>query len=153
MAERDGENEAATGAPGTVELSGQTYLVGQPTDQDFATLRNHLRKSLQNPFQAIAEDLKYLPPEYRAVAIEAATKLKAGGGVELTEAYIRERLMEPAGAAFLTWLLIRKNHPDVTLEQLRTHFTEATTQDILAKLYEASGLGVVASGKGIGRAG
>jgi hypothetical protein len=153
MDDVNGQNEAAAGGPGSIELAGRTYLVGQPNDQDFAAIRNRLRANLQNPIQAIAEDLKYLPRQYHDAAIKAAVALKAGGGAELTESYIRERLIEPDGASFLGWLMIRKHHPEVTLEDIRPHFTAETTSQILAKLYEASGLEAVQGGKGIGRTG
>lgn len=147
------QNEAVANGQGTIELGGVTYLVSPPNDTDFATLRRHLKKQLANPLHAIAEDLKGLPPDVRQAAIKAAVELQSGGGAELTESYIRTRLMEPAGAAFLAWLVVRKSHPDVTLEALAPHFTEESTPVLLAQLSEASGLDGAARGKATGRSG
>jgi hypothetical protein len=145
------KNEAAAGAPGTIELGGTTYLVAQPDDRTFAALNKHFREQMQNPIQAIADDLKYLPPEYRRMAIDAAVALKAGGGVEVSEAFIRERLMEPAGCAFLAWLLILPNHPEVTQEAVRAHVTPDNVMDTNARLFAASGMKALVEGKTTGR--
>jgi hypothetical protein len=145
-------NVKVSGGPGSIELGGVTYLVGQPDDRLFTTLHDHCRKQAKNPIQAIADDLQYLPAEYRKDAIKAAVELKSGGGAELTAAGVQEYLFSPAGCAFLTWLMIRKEQPDVKLETIRPHVTETNVHDILAQLGKASGLEAVMPGK-VGRGG
>ncbi len=140
-------NEAVTGAPGTIDLGGQTYLVAQPTDEDFATLRSHLKAKLDSPLKAIADDLKYLAPADRAEAIKAAVALKTGGGAELTPQYVQEQLMQPPGAAFLAWLLVRRNHPDVKLDDVKAAVTGDNVLAVLADLKRASGMEAAAGGK------
>ena len=153
MQSNGNQNETAAGGLGTVEIGGVTYLVRPPTDVDFATLRRHLKKELENPLHAILPDLKGLPPDVRAEAIKAAVELKAGGGAKLTEEYVREKLFQPAGAAFLAWLLIRDQHPGLELETLRPHFTDDNAGERLADLYRAGALEDAAGGKATGRPG
>ena len=133
-------NELATGGPGSAEIGGTLYLVGQPNDQDFAAIRDFIRKKLRNPFQAIAEDLKYLPRELWDAAVRAATELKAGGGAEPTPEFFRQQAAEPDVVAFMAWLLVRKNHPDATYESIRPHVTAANVEAVSAALYDASGM-------------
>jgi hypothetical protein len=149
----EGENEAAAGGPGFLQLNGTTYLVGQPTAQDMAALHRYFRERLQNPLAAIAGDLESLPPQYRAAAIKAAVELRAGGGAELTPGYVGEQLLQPHGCAMLAWLLIRKNHPEVTLEKIAPHVTAENASDVLAKLGAASGMAGVTDPKAAGRTG
>jgi hypothetical protein len=144
-------NEAVSGGPGVLELGGTTYLVGQPDDRTFRTLLAHLRSKIKTPLTAVAEELAAMPPEMRALvqsgAISEAVKIKAGGGVELTQSYVQEELMKPAGAAFLAWLLIRKEQPDAKLAEIEPHVTDDNVVEVLAKLMTASGLEAVIAGK------
>jgi hypothetical protein len=150
---REESNEAVANAPGTIELGGRTYLVSQPTDQTFAALHKFLRERQQSPIQAVADDLKYLPPEYRRMAIDAAVALKAGGGSGVTEEFARQQLMEPHGCAYLLYLLIRPEQPDTTLETIRALVTPDNVMDLYAKLHPAAGLAGLDAGKANGRGG
>jgi hypothetical protein len=136
----DEANDVITGAPGTIELGGKTYLVGQPDDQVFATLKGYLAERLQSPFQAIADDLKFLSAADREAAIRAAVALKAGGGVDVTQAFADKQLRQPHGCAFLAWLLIRKEQPEAKLEDIHKAVTQDAVIDVLAKLYTAAGM-------------
>jgi hypothetical protein len=113
------KNERAAGAPGPVTLGGRTYLASPPSDRHFGTLHNHLRRKLQTPFQAIADDLKGLPPHLQEAAVRAAVELKAGGGAAMTHQFVADQLQTPDGCAFFCWILIRDNHPDVELKTVR----------------------------------
>ena len=140
----DNANEHAANGCGTVTVGGTTYLVGQPTDQDMATVRNYFRRRLQAPLAAVAEELAGLTPAQRALvgdaAVRAAVELKAGGGAGMTPSFFAEQLRTPDGAAFLVWTLVRKNHPGVTLETVRTGVTEENAPALVADVFEASGM-------------
>jgi hypothetical protein len=133
-------NMAVSGAKGTLVLGGSTYLVDPITDTIFGTIGKWLRKRMKNPLAAIADDLKHLPKHLQEVAVKEAVALKAGGGAEMTRAYLEQQLFEPEPCAFLVWLLIRGNHADVTHEFLIPLVTEASPERVLSELYSAAGL-------------
>lgn len=136
-------NQLATGAPGTIKIGDQTYLVSQPSRADYMTLRKHLAGVLKRtkiaPLAAIAPELAGLPPEFQKMAIEAAVKIKESGR-EATNDNITELLMEPAGVAFWAWLLIRKNEPAVSLAEFEKAITVENVDAIAADLLAANGL-------------
>lgn len=140
-------NTIAAGGPGVIRLGEQTYLVGQPDDRDFAAILAYVEEHAISPMQGVAEDLKYLPPHLHAVAIKAAVEVKAAGGVEMSEAFTQKHLMQPAGTTFLAWLLIRKEQPAVTREELAPLITTDNAIMVLGKLIQASGLEAILAGK------
>jgi hypothetical protein len=146
-------NEAVAGALGTLELGGRTYLVSQPDDRTFASIHKEFRKNAPTPIKAVSKELEDLPPQYRATAIKAAVELTAGGAVDLSESFIREQLQEPRGCAFLVYLLVKPQQPDVTLETIVPFVTAENLSDILVKVYEASGMKALVQGKVNGRTG
>jgi hypothetical protein len=148
-------NELATAAPGSVEIGGATYLVAQPNDQDMAALRQYLRKQIESPLAAVAEELAAMSPSLRAVvqesAIRAAVEYKASGNNKLAPEYVQEQMMRPHCVAFLAWLLAKKLQPGLTLEAIKPHVTEDNASTILEALYRESGMEAVVEGKAGGR--
>jgi hypothetical protein len=147
----DDANEQATGAPGPLTLGGRTFLVTAPSDETFAALRIYLKQRLRSPLAVIAEELDSLPPKYRQQFIDAAVKTKAGGGADLTSAYVEEQLLQPHGCAYLVWLLARPNTPGLTLEEVTPLVTPDNVTAVLSDLYAASGMETL--GKDPGRSG
>lgn len=145
-------NESVAGAQGTITVAGTTYVVNPVTEQAFATLSKWMRKRLADPLAAIAGSLAGLPKHLQEIAVREAVQLKAGGGVDMTSAYIQQQLFEPEPCAFLLWTLIRGNHPTVTLEGLTAAVTTAGAEQVLADLYEAAGLSALEK-NGNGRTG
>lgn len=115
-------NQLATGSPGSIQIGEQTYLLSQPLKGDFVTWRKHVtalwKKRNAKPITAVADQLKDLPPELQQMAVAEAVKLGAGNLEPDTQALLG-MLTDPDAVAFFAWLLIRKNHPDVTLDALK----------------------------------
>lgn len=139
-------NHVATGAPGSIELDGKTYLVGQPTDADFVAVRRYLNKTFtekaKSPIAATVAEINKiegLSAEDRATMLKEAVALQPSGPRASTEAFT-DLLFEPEACSFLAWLLIRKNHQEVTLEDIRATITDENLDSILADLFKASGL-------------
>jgi hypothetical protein len=125
------QNEKVSGGPGVLTLGPRTYLVGQPDDRIFTTLMSWLQDKQaaeDSPIKKIADDLQYLTPEQQAVAMQ-------------------KHIMTPEGASFLTWLLVRKEQPEVKLEDLSPHVTKDNFAEVLARLMTEGGLEAVIRGK------
>lgn len=137
--EKEQANEIATGAPGTVSLNGETYLVSQPTVATFMTVRQWIRKRLKSPLEAVAPHIKHLPPELQAEVIKHAVSRQESGS-ELTDDRLQAEISTPEGTAFLLWLLARPHHPETTPKTFLPHLTEDNVFGILADLLTATRL-------------
>ncbi len=137
--------ENATAAPGSIELGGRTFLVAQHTPADVMALRKRLKKHVKDPLSMYADlvsDPKFrrLPKKVRDTLAEEAGRLRMQGDVSLTADMAEDMLQEPRHCAFLAWLLIRKLHPDVTLEALADLITDDNAAAVYADLARESGM-------------
>jgi len=138
-------NENVAGAQGTIVLAGSTYLIDQVTDKHIATLHKHLRKHMKSPLASIAESLNGLPLELQKAAISEAVQLQANGGAEGNNAFYRDAMLSSAGCGFLLWVLVKKSHPELSLEKCVAMVTEVTPEIAMTELAEASGMGRMTS--------
>lgn len=134
-------NQLATGAPGTIVLGGETYLVSQPTKQDFVTLRKHLaamfRAKAESTYASMKADLVDMPPDIRAIAIAEIVKSNKR---EPTDSELEDLLLEKDGVAFWAWVLIRKTQPAVKLKTIRDAIDDGNVDGMIAELLDAGGL-------------
>lgn len=144
-------NELAVSRQGSVKIGDTTFLVSQPTDQDMGTLLAWVRKRQRDPLTMLGESLDGVPAKYHKEVIKATVEVKHAGGAMPSDAFIHDQLSTPEGTAFLAWLLVRKAHPDATLESLSKVITAANAPDILAELYDQSGMKAAAEGKAVGQ--
>lgn len=145
------KNERVAGAPGPIQIGGVTYLATPPSDVEFGALHKYLREKLADPIQSVAKSIAGLPMYLQKIAINAAVEIQTGGGAKLTDEFVGQQVTQPDGCAYLAWLLIRKQHPDVTLETIRAAIPDnETAMRVLGDLYDAAGLRALA-GKAAGR--
>lgn len=141
------ELEQITGAGGTLSLGGQTYLLKQLNLSDYAQIQAWLRQRLPRPFQVVAEALKDLLPlkEMDPAAYEATRKelmlaamedAKKGDGVGADPVMVEQALNSPDGMAYILWLCIRKEHPEVKLETIDAALKTENIGEVKKKLDE-----------------
>lgn len=139
--------DSPASGPGTIELGGKTYLVSKPTDSDIASIGDYVRKQakkIYNPVKSLLEDLKDLPKDLQEVALKEAIRLKNDG--EPPEQLLVDIMTSPLGARFLAYMLIRKNHPEVTLKDFETLITDDNCMEVYVDLDHASGMDKVKKG-------
>jgi hypothetical protein len=141
------KNDAATAGPKLVVIGGVSYLASPLDDRSHTALLDWVKKRLRNPLLEVADDFDKLPPAMQEKAVKAALELKTAGGVTPGPEAYREQLSKPAGCAFLAWLMIRRDHPTVPLEALQAAITEDNAVQIMADLFEASGLAALGKGR------
>jgi hypothetical protein len=139
-------NREATGAPGTVTLAGQVYLIAQPTPANMVTIWKHLaaswKKRNADPIGAVAAKLKGLPSNVQEIAIREAVRLNAGN-TEPDNAALTPLLLEAEGVAFAYWLLINKAGQKIELAKVQEAITEDNVDDYVAEFMHAVGLAAV----------
>ena len=136
------ESEATISAPGTIKLGNTTYLVAKPSEKDVFAVFFHAKKEakkLFNPIQEVTDALRGLPvsEQQKTELLLQAHRVKVSG--EEPEDASTAYLTSPRGAAFYAWMLIRKEHPGVTLEEIQGLITEDNVVSVFADLDEASG--------------
>ena len=92
-----------------------------------------------NPLREVTEALEGLPVSEEAKTALLLQAHRVRISREVPPEAITEWLTSPAGCAFYGWLLIRVNHPGITLEHVRGHIDEQNCLAIFADLDEASG--------------
>jgi hypothetical protein len=139
------ELEQMTGAGGTIVLGGKTYLLKQLSLGDYAQVQAWLRQRMPKPFAVVAdalkdlEPLKAIDPEGYAEArklllLSAMEDAKSADGAGAPPELVEQALNSPDGVAFLLWLCVRKSHPDVQYEGLRTLVLDEDLSSIKSKL-------------------
>ena len=122
--------ETMTAAGGTIVLGGRTYLMKQLTLGDYGQVQTWLRQRLPKPFAVVADALKDLEPirafdpegyaEARKQLLLAAMEdAKRGDGTGAPPEMVADCLNSPDGIAYLVWLCVRKEHPEVAYETIR----------------------------------
>jgi hypothetical protein len=133
-----------TGAAGTIELGGRTFLLRDLTFRDRAQLKEWVRSRVKRPMTLALEALKDLEPlkqsdpeTYRALAdkmtMEAFKEHKEG---HVSEQAALALLDSMDGAAFFLWLRIRHEQPNVTLEEVRVLLENEDPKALARKLKE-----------------
>lgn len=146
MAVESVESEGLVSAPGTIQLGGKLYLCAKPTERDVFSVFFYAKKEakkLFNPFREVIDSLSDLPvtEDQKKELLLQAGRVKSSGEVPYDA--ISNYLTSPSGAAFYAYVLLRKEQPEVKLEELRKLITEENVLDIFADLDEASGANLI----------
>ena len=142
----DDKDTPTTSAPGSVTVKGTTYLVDQfTTGSVFAVYDWAMERARKeyNPFKETMDAIAGLgvPPEQQTALLLQAQRVKQVG--EVPEELITRVLRSREGAAFALWVLTRKYHPDVTLEQLTAYIDESNRIDVYVEIDRASGANAI----------
>lgn len=149
-------NDRATStaaANGSILLGGKVYLVGQPTEQDAMTVAVFLRKRAKSKAMRLQDDPEFqlLPEDERRRLVLAAATEKFKDDIPFDAYAVMDLLASAEGTRFLAFVLLRKNHPEITYESLATLITEENAFGVYLELNAASGM--EALGNLVGRAG
>ena len=112
----NGLNRAA-GSPVSIEIGGQTYIMEPLTLRDFGTLEAEYLKNKPNPLKQVAEAKEFLNDEDFQVLLTQAYR-DAMEVNKATSEEIAQWLDTPAGISFSAWISMRKNHPELSREEV-----------------------------------
>ena len=131
---------------GSIVLGDKTFLVSKPSERDVFTIFTNAQKMAKKLFNPIKETMDSIDglnitEETKLAILLQAHRVKSSGEIPIDA--ISDYLTSPAGCQFYAWILIRKNHPDITLEFLKQHITEDNNIYVYADLDEASGVNLI----------
>lgn len=122
-----------------IEYQGRTYIIGAATQGDFRHLKQVVREKLGDPVQAINKLDGLTGPDRRYLLDRAYEDMTAGVRPVSARAVLAW-LEGEEGGAYMLWLLLRHNHPEVTLELAREIAESVEADELRAKMDLASGM-------------
>lgn len=139
------KNDAVCAPPRPLVLGERTLLLSPPTLSDTAGIAAEARRLLagQTPLGSLVNDpaFKLLPAACQVEAVREAAKVQVSGdGQNLSGMSLVEELAKPELLGFAIWVLARKNHPGLTLEEIRPAITEDNSGALFVDFLEASGM-------------
>lgn len=135
--------QKATGAAGTVTLGDQTYLLTRAKAKDLAQWRAFIKKKMANapdPFDRIRDSLKLLSSRDRKEVLKLAYENRIAS-TSLDSPQAREIMEGTEATAFLLWLSIRNEHPDVKYEDILARTEECDLSTLHEALDAINGMG------------
>lgn len=127
----DGIREMA-GSPVPALLDGQTYLLGPWTLQDSGVIEHLVLRGRKKPHEALASLLPGLEERAQDKLLELAYRDELRGA-RATKEEMLEFLSSDFGETVRLWLMLRHNHPEISMEraaQLRERALEAVSEAI-----------------------
>ena len=148
MEELTESEQASTlaGAPSPITVKGRVFLIEKSTTaQVFSIYEWALERAGReyNPFREVCDALKGLSitDDQKASLLMQAHRVKMAG--EVPGDALTKCLRSKDGVAFQLWMLTRKHHADVTLEECGSLIDDTNRVDTYVAIDAASGANVV----------
>lgn len=111
----DGLHEL-TAALASIEIDGQAYRLSPLRARDYGEIERRILSGRPKPLDVVLPRLAGLPEPQQRLLLELAYKdERAGSRVSLDE--MHEWLSTVEGRVYRFWLMLRREHPDVSLEK------------------------------------
>jgi hypothetical protein len=121
---------------------GQRYELPGTNDEDFQEIERFLLENRVNPLLAIKDELAAVrdDPRLTEMLVDRAYRdmRKAPNVDQISQSEVADYLNTRDGTVHALWLMIRRQHPEVTWEQTRTMFSEVSTAEAQKRLDDAS---------------
>jgi len=109
-----------------IKLGGDTYYVKPPSRDGIAEFEKFVLDHRLSPLDIAKSKLEGLTPEQQRDLLREALARESSMPNAITEADFAAALDTREGAAMMFWLMIRENHPGITLERIETIVENAT---------------------------
>ncbi len=121
----------AVGSGVTVVIGGKTYILSPFTYRDRGMIEQEILKRRVTPLKIAQDHIEGLDPllqeKLLGKALDDTTKLPN----YTTDADTDEFIASDFGIVFAVWLSLRKQHPQVTIEELQDAFDEMDADDVV----------------------
>lgn len=111
----DGVYEMA-GSPTPVTIDGKTYLLGPLTAEDAGTIEQEILSERRKPADVLETLLPKLEPTQQRLLLEIAWTDEVRGP-RVKHRDVLDWLSTKRGEIFRVWLLLRRNHPEITRDE------------------------------------
>lgn len=114
-----------TASPSEVKLAGQSFTMTPLTDKEFGEFENWLRQRPIRIAMDHSRQIEGLNPAEKETLLKQAMEISNRVSMSSTEGLQIMATLE--GAAFLTWLSLRKHQPELTPDKIQGMFTDDRT--------------------------
>ena len=130
MSKRRNRNKKKRKLPGfPLRLGSKTYYMTPPDQDGMRQLENWILEHRQSPLDIAKTKLDGLTPEQQNALLAEALRMEATLPNSITEDEYAAMLDTREGAAMTFWLMLRKNHPEVQLEDVESIVEQATAEE------------------------
>lgn len=139
--QRDGLNRVA-GSPGVLEYGGVSYQLSPPSLGDHGELRAWIVSQRKSPVEVLPGLLAKTPEHMHEMLTRVAFS-EAARQRTVTADELREYLNSFEGTTHILWFMLRKAHPELTLERVREIWSayrhEQMLNELQARMDQATG--------------
>lgn len=138
-------NEAAVAPAKPLFLGGKTYAISPPTLSIMASIGSVARRHCEamSPLAALLHDpaWKELSPELQRECAREATRAQIGGQRTVDQFDLTDQMLSnPEVLAFAIWCCALRNHPGLTLEEIRSGINPGNAAEVFINFDDASGM-------------
>lgn len=140
------DRQRATAASETITIGGREFQMSPLTDKDIAELDSFVQqRSIQIARDSVAGQSDEIRRETIAIAIECALGLTwmAGRGAKI--------LATVPGMARLLWQSVKRNHPEITVDELQELMLERNNIETVTDTFKKLNNSAEAQGKKVPR--
>jgi hypothetical protein len=131
-----------------------TWLMGAMKAVDFGLVEQHLLSLREDPITAIAPQVKKLEEmgqhamarRMERMAFRETLKKKEANRIPANE--VQEWIDSIDGLLFTTWIMLRKNHPEMTLEKTQQIYDAVGEQEMRKRRDKAATLDLLGNSTG-----
>lgn len=130
-----------TAAPRRMKLAGIEFTIAPLELREWGELQAWFKDNVTSPLQAVAPGLDLLPePERKAAMSAALVKQLRWPPRVATEEWLDSISNTTGGDAMFLWVVLRKHHPEITLEQANRLSSRASAEESRAVIFQALGI-------------
>lgn len=130
-----------TAAPRRLTLAGIEFTVAPLELREWGELQAWFKDNVDSPLKAIASALALLPEAERREALAGAMDRQLRWPPRVaTEEWLNAISATTGGDAQFLWTVLRKHHPEITLDQANRLSEKATAAESLAVIFQAIGI-------------
>lgn len=136
----------ALGAGFPIELGGTKYMLSPLTVKELGSCEQYLLSQRKTPLQIARENMAGLSDEDKEILLRAAIK-ETRSSSKIPAEEVKRWIDTLEGSKYTIWMMIRKNHPEMTMERVSElidkmldEYGEQAIAELLAKRDQASGI-------------
>lgn len=126
---------------GTVTIGAKQYNLQPPGREEWNLLDKYVLKNRRSTLKLAKDNLDGLSPELQQSLLRDALQIEASRSVSKPTALEYGAVLDTReGCAYLIWLAMRRDHPDMTLERVEELIQQQTDEEFERLLEERDSL-------------
>lgn len=130
-----------TAAPRRMKLAGIEFTVAPLELREWGELQAWFKDNVPSPLASVAKGVELLPDAERKEILSGAMERQLRWPPRVaTEEWFNAISAATGGDAMFLWVVLRKHHPEITIEQANRLSERASAEESLAVIFQAIGI-------------